>query len=58
MKCENDFYIYQKNGECTLDEIELDTAGRCTSFIMVNISPQALERLKEKTFRDIENRYR
>lgn len=33
MKYDNEFCVYQKNDECTLDEIELDISGLCTTCI-------------------------
>ncbi len=33
MVCENLFCIYQSDDKCTLKEIQLDTAGICTSCI-------------------------
>ena len=33
MKCENYFCVYQDNGKCILDEINIDIMGQCDSCI-------------------------
>ena len=33
MLCENIFCIYEKDGMCILDEIEIDISGQCTCCI-------------------------
>lgn len=48
MNCENSFCIYQKGGECLLDEISLDNSGMCEDCIRPNIPEQILENEKEK----------
>ncbi len=48
MECLNNFCIYQKDDECMLDEIELDTNGTCVSCIYPDIPPQILKYEKDK----------
>ena len=48
MKCQNFFCVYQKQGECILDEITLDIDGRCEDCIYVNINDDLLQKLKVK----------
>lgn len=46
--CENEFCIYQENGKCILDVIELDISGMCQSCIYINISQEELDEKKKK----------
>ncbi len=48
MKCENCFCIYQENGKCILDEINLDITGQCDSCIYVDIPKKDLEKYKNR----------
>jgi hypothetical protein len=46
MKCKNCFCIFQKNGNCLLDSVEININGVCTSFTAVNVSEEELNKLK------------
>ena len=46
MRCENCFCIYQENGKCVLDEINIDITGQCDSCIYVDIPKSDLENIK------------
>ncbi len=48
MRCENEFCIYQEQGECILDDIKLDIIGQCTDCIYVNIPEEILENFKSE----------
>ena len=48
MVCLNEFCIYQKDNNCLLDTVELDSNGRCEECIYADIPPQILEYEKEK----------
>ncbi|MBQ7006235.1 MAG: hypothetical protein IJN59_00235 [Oscillospiraceae bacterium] len=48
MVCENLFCIYQQEGECLLEEIQLDRAGVCTSCIYPSIDQTYLKQEKLK----------
>ncbi len=52
--CENEFFIYQKQGTCILDIIHLDINGNCTDCIYVNIEEDKLNDLKEKLLTDLQ----
>ena len=57
LSCENEFCIYQKQGNCILDSVCLDTQGNCMDCIYVNIEDDNLNNLKEKLLgklRDLE----
>ena len=49
MKCENCFCIYEENGSCTLQDIELDIQGLCKECIYINIENRELQNLKFKS---------
>lgn len=48
MNCENYFCIYEKDGVCILDNIELDLLGQCKECIYVDIDPDLLKKKKQK----------
>lgn len=54
--CENDFCIYQKNGRCILESINLNTLGLCTACIHINIEEKTLNHLKEIHLKDLNHR--
>ena len=54
MKCDNEFCIYETNGHCVLEEIELDITGQCKDCIYVTINEKILNSAKENTFKDME----
>lgn len=51
--CENEFCIYQENGKCILDVIELDISGMCQSCIYVNISQEELNKKKKELIKQL-----
>lgn len=53
MKCENFLCIYENNGSCCFDEVELDIDGRCTSCIYPNFEEGVLHYFKEKTLKSL-----
>lgn len=55
MKCDNYLCIYEENGVCTLDDIELDIMCQCRDCIYINIEEQQLLKLKIKTIKSVES---
>ena len=51
--CENEFCIYQKQGICILESVQLDIQGNCVSCIYINLEEADLNKLKEKLLRDL-----
>ena len=47
MKCENCFCIYEKNGDCILEEISLNACGNCEDCIYPSIDSEYLEAKKQ-----------
>lgn len=47
LSCENEFCLYQKDGACVLETINLDIRGNCTECIYVNLEEDELLNLKE-----------
>ena len=58
MLCENNFCLYQANGKCKLKEVEINNIGACSSCICIDIPKIELDKLKNKTLQEIENRYK
>ena len=54
MKCENYFCIYEDNGKCILDKIELDVMGQCTECIYVNLESDVLKEAKQNLLKKYE----
>ena len=54
MHCENFLCIYEKNGKCLIEGIDLDIMGQCTSCIYPNFEKEVLQRYKEKTIKDLD----
>ena len=48
MKCENSFCIYQTNGKCILDTVEINSFGMCTECIYPDIDEKTLNQAKKK----------
>ena len=53
LSCENEFCIYQKQGICILESIQLDIQGNCMDCIYVNIEESVLNNLKDKLLREL-----
>lgn len=56
MKCENCFCVYEYNGNCRLEEIELDITGQCMQCIYITPNEAALNIAKIKTLKSLKNR--
>ncbi len=48
VNCENCFCVYEENGKCTLDSIEIDINGSCTACVYVDIQEDVLNSLKKQ----------
>ena len=46
MNCENILCVYEKDGHCILDEIELDIHGQCKECIYVELNLKELDTQK------------
>ena len=49
MNCSNRFCIYEENGCCCLDEIDLNEMGICGQCINISIEDETLNIIKRKT---------
>jgi len=56
MNCANDYCLYNKDYKCTLDEINIDSTGRCDDCIIVRIDEKILADEKKRQLNDIEKR--
>lgn len=52
--CENEFCIYQKQGNCILERVKLDIQGSCKDCLYVNIQEDTLDLLKEDLLRNLQ----
>ncbi len=43
MRCENELCIYEKDGLCSLKEVELDIVGLCKNCIYIELSKDYLD---------------
>lgn len=50
--CDNEFCIYQKQGKCVLENVQLDIQGNCTECIYIEVDESTLNSLKERLLRD------
>lgn len=55
LTCENEFCIYQKQGVCILNSVQLDMQGTCTDCIYINVEKDALNNLKEKLLKELQH---
>ncbi len=53
LSCENKFCIYQKQGNCVLENVQLDIQGNCLDCIYINVEEDTLNNMKEKLLRDL-----
>lgn len=53
LSCENEFCIYQKQGICILESVQLDIQGNCVDCIYINVEKDTLNSLKEKILKDL-----
>ena len=52
VSCENEFCIYQKQGTCILESVQLDIQGNCIDCICINIEENTLNNQKDKLLKD------
>ena len=55
LSCENEFCIYQKQGNCILENVHLDIQGNCIECIYINVEQDILNNLKKKLLRELED---
>ncbi len=53
LSCENEFCIYQKQGNCILKSVQLNIQGNCLDCIYINVEEDVLNSLKQKHLRDL-----
>jgi len=56
MNCANDYCIYNKDYQCSLNEINIDSTGRCDDCIMVKFDEEVVRAQKEAQLAQIEER--
>ena len=48
MNCAYEHCIYNKDFQCILDEVNIDSLGRCDDFIKIRIDDKLLEAEKKR----------
>lgn len=48
VKCENGFCVYEYEGSCLLDHIELDSQGQCKECVYIHIEKEDLQKAKKQ----------
>lgn len=57
LTCDFNLCIYQKEGHCILDAIDINSCGICDNAIVVDLPERKLAVLKEKQLSEIDNRW-
>jgi len=52
MNCENKFCIYQNEGKCMLNKVDIDSLGMCADCIYLDIDEKILNQAKLKLLRE------
>ena len=52
MNCENKFCIYQNEGKCILNKVDIDSLGMCADCIQPDIDEKVLNQAKLKLLRE------
>lgn len=55
LSCENKFCIYQNQGNCMLESVQLDNQGSCIDCISIHIEEEALSNLKENLLKNLQD---
>lgn len=53
LSCGNEFCIYQKQGKCILESIQLDIQGNCENCMYISIDEDTLNDLKKNLLKDL-----
>ncbi len=57
MKCEFDYCIYQRDGKCIVDRIQINSQGMCDACIVLSLEGAFLQEIKRKKLENIEQRW-
>lgn len=57
MICENYFCIYYSQGECILEETELDIMGCCKNCIYVTVPERELKKIRVEQLKKYDEEY-
>ena len=52
MNCENKFCIYQNEGKCMLNRVDIDSLGMCADCIYPDIDEKVLNQAKLELLRE------
>ena len=48
MRCENRLCVYESEGKCILERVDIDSLGMCTECIYPTIDEEILRKAKER----------
>ena len=51
MKCDNSYCLYQRQGKCTLKQIQIDISGTCSERQYVDLDDSFLDKAKDELLR-------
>ena len=55
--CMNNYCVYWKDRQCTIDSIRIDETGMCADCIQVRVPGDALEKYREEHLENLDRRY-
>jgi len=57
MNCENNYCIYNSDGACVLDKVNIDSLGMCDGCIMITLDEDFLKAEKARQLDELETRW-
>ena len=57
MNCEQEYCIYNNNGDCILQNISINSLGMCDDCMTITLDKKLLTKFKERELREIESRW-
>ena len=55
MKCEFDYCMYNKDFECMVDDLEINSLGMCDACIVISLDKEFLEKEKQRQLSELES---
>lgn len=55
MNCENSFCIYERNGKCILEDVNINSFGMCSECIYPDIDHEIVNQAKLELLKRYEN---
>ena len=58
LKCENEYCIYNNDGECLFERVTINQIGMCDDCIMITLDKNFLAKEKGRQLSEIESRHK